>query len=310
VLDGLERKLTAIVADAVATRTQLSVEQAAAEPVAPQAGRGILRVALAGVEPEVGFARGDLEVERVGGAERARRILPLSFRARIGFARQPTAATPDAARVAHDLLLEDLARVAFALAEEPIRSGRAFATAGGDPGFAVLGFALRDGGVADAPGDLSGQLEYTGRAALWPPEVALGGDVVVGVDVVTAPLPPRFEVGALVVARGGSTSVRVLGVAGRRVVDLDPPTFTPLRLALTVLSDLPPATRGAVTSGVAGARTGLRIVPAGDAAAGVTYAAPAGELGTVDTEYVAVHLATPENDAGTFLGSVAIGLRG
>jgi hypothetical protein len=100
----------------------------------------------------------------------------------------------------------------------------------------------------------------------------------------------------------------VLGAAGRRLAGLDPPAFAPLRLALTVLSDLPPAGRGAVTSGSAGARTGLRILRAADAAAGVTYAAPTGDLGTVDTEYVAVHLATPDDDAGVFLGSVAIGL--
>src|SRR5262245_59575671 len=113
-LDGLERKLTAIVADAVASRTQLSVEQAAAAPVTPQPGEGVLRVGVAAVEPEVGFARGNLEIDRADGAERARRILPLGFLARIGFVRRPAATTPDAVRAAHDLLLEDLARVAFA----------------------------------------------------------------------------------------------------------------------------------------------------------------------------------------------------
>jgi hypothetical protein len=309
VLDGLERKLAAIVADAVAARTHLSVVQATTAPGEPAAGKGVLRVGLAELEPEAGFGREDVVIERADGAERARRVLLLGFRARIAFVQRPANGTPEVVREAHDLLLEDLARVAFALAEEPVRSGRAFATAGGDPGFQVLGFALHDGSVTDAPAHPSGRLDYSGRAAVWPPEVAAGGGAIAGVDVVTEALPLRFDVTLPVVATGGSTTVRVLGAAGRRLSGLDPPAFAPLRLALTVLSDLPPAGRGAVTSGSAGARAGLRIVSAADAAGGVTYAAPTGDLGTVDTEYVAVHLATPDDDAGVFLGSTAIGLR-
>jgi hypothetical protein len=312
VLDQLERKLTAVVADAVAARPHLSVEQGAGAPAPPAAGKGILRVGLADLAPEAGFAREELAVDRGGsaGAERAKRVLPLGFRARIGFVQRPESAAVADVRAARDLLLADLARVAFALAAGPVRSGQAFATAGGDPGFAVSGFALRDGGVADVSADdPSGRLEYAGRATVWPPEVAAGGDAIVGVDAVLAALPLRFVLGAPVIAVGATTTVQVLGAAGRRLMDTDPLTFAPLQLALTVLSDLPPAERGAITSGAPGARTGLRIVGAAEAAAGVTYAAPAGDLGSVHTEYVAVHLATPEADAGVFVGSVAVGLR-
>jgi hypothetical protein len=75
-----------------------------------------------------------------------------------------------------------------------------------------------------------------------------------------------------------------------------------------VISDLPPALRGTITSGADGAEPGLRIVSAGAASTVITYAAPTGNLGATRNEFVALHLATPDGQRGVFLGSAAIQL--
>ena len=53
---------------------------------------------------------------------------------------------------------------------------------------------------------------------------------------------------------------------------------------------------------------GVRIIPAGDAETVIAYHAPEGSLGTTRTEYVAIHMATPDNRRGVFLGSAAVNL--
>jgi hypothetical protein len=100
--------------------------------------------------------------------------------------------------------------------------------------------------------------------------------------------------------------VRIRGVGGERLVEIDPRTREPLELALTVVSDLPPNERGAITSGAAGLESGVRIVAVGDPETVAVYRAPAGELGATRAEAVAVHLATPEGARGLLLGSAPV----
>ena len=126
------------------------------------------------------------------------------------------------------------------------------------------------------------------------------------IDAIVAALPLSIATDSPVVPTGGTTLVRIRGVGGERLVDTDPETREPLELALTVVSDLPPNERGAITSGAAGLETGVRIVPVADPETVAGYRAPAGELGATRAEAVAVHLATPEGGRGLFLGSAAV----
>jgi hypothetical protein len=108
-----------------------------------------------------------------------------------------------------------------------------------------------------------------------------------------------------VVSVGGSTTVRIRTVSGRRVTAGGGAAESP-RLALLVVSDLPPAERGAIASGTAGTEAGVRIVAASDPEVSVAYQAPTGDVGTTRSEQVAVHLARPDGTRGIFLGSAAI----
>jgi hypothetical protein len=172
-LNGLEGKLAAVVADALSGRDGLVVEQAAGAEAAPAAGEGVVRVALTEVGAEASFDPGWRVVGGdAGGPARTRRVLPLRFGAVLRFTRRPAAGDDpaEAAAEARRLLLEDVSLAGHALAAEPVRSGAAFAV-GGDPGFEVRAFGLTGGTVATEPADglLRGELACDGRAILWPP---------------------------------------------------------------------------------------------------------------------------------------------
>jgi hypothetical protein len=79
-----------------------------------------------------------------------------------------------------------------------------------------------------------------------------------------------------------------------------------MRLAVTVLGDLPPEERGKVASGTAAPDAAFRLHTVGDAPVEIAYVAPPGAVTRPRTEYVAVHLATPDGAAGVFLGSTPI----
>jgi hypothetical protein len=308
-LDELERKLTALVGDATSTRPALAVVQATGELPAPDAGTGVARVGIASLAPEPVFAEeGVLLTNGDGPAPASRRVLPVGFTATISFERRATAAGASALVDARTSMLADASLVAHALAATGFATGAAFETAAPDPGFAVRSFGLATG-VFDPPpaGDLvAGSLGYAGTAVVWPPGVAEPEGRVAAVDSIIAALPLAIVPDDPVVSAGGATTVRIRGTSGRRLVDPATGARTDLRLAVTVVSDLPLAERGAIASGDAGTEEGSRLVTATGPETAVAYQAPTGDIGTTRSELIAVRLARPDRSPGTPLASSAI----
>lgn len=308
-LNELEGKLTAVVADAVATREGLDVVEAGAPLAEPNAGDGVIRVALTRLEAEAGFEPALRAFGNGGGPARSRRVLPVRFGASLAFARRPAAAGAASATAARRLLLEDMSLVGHALADAQVRTGAAFATAG-DSGFEVRAFELANGTVAGEPADglLRGELACTGQAIIWPPGVSAEEGEISAVDALTAVLPLTILADSPVVEVGGSTSVRIRSVGGRRLADTGTGARAAQRLAVGVVSDLPPAQRGTITSGDPGVQAGFRIVPAAEPETVVVYHAPTGDIGATRSERIAVHLATTGGATGLPLGVTVVGL--
>jgi hypothetical protein len=192
-LSGLEAKLTAVVADALAGRDDLTVEQAAGPATDPAAGSGVVRVAVTSFDAEAVF-EAERQVLVDGGAEtRSRRVAPVAFGATLRFTRKPaTGVDLDAAAAeARRLLLDDLAVAGHALADERVRGGGAFAVAG-DPGFEVRAFGLVTGTVAAEPdgGVAHGEIACGGRAIVWPPGPPADEGVIATVDLDVEPGDP------------------------------------------------------------------------------------------------------------------------
>src|SRR2546422_5904045 len=138
-LQALERRIVAIVSDAVTTRTHITVSggPAPAAPPAPGSGRIVARIAE--LESKPAFLSDATRETRV--PPESRRILRLAATVRLVFHMRPaTAATADL-NAARGLLLEDMSIVGHALAGQTVASGEAFATEN-DSGFRVLNFAL------------------------------------------------------------------------------------------------------------------------------------------------------------------------
>jgi hypothetical protein len=313
VLDGLERKLVAVVGDAMAGRSHLDVVQLAGPGDEPAAGRVAVRVGVESVSPETGFDRDVIALSGPKEAPLSRRVLPVRFTAAARFAARPegTAATQRAA--ARTLLLGDVSAVAHALAAAPFLAGAAFDSAG-DPGFEVTAFSLAGGDLDPVPtegtveGLLAATVRWDGRARVWPISPPEPEGVVRGVDVELVPVPLALSTRDPVVRQGGSTIVTIDGVAGRRITGLDPPTDEPIAIAVSVTSDLPPADRGRIDGGAAGTPEGVRVVPVTGLGTTVTYSAPTASLGATSVEFVAVHLATREGERGAFLDALPIRL--
>lgn len=307
-LGELERKLTAIVGDGVATRTHMQVVQAPAAPQ-PQPGGDVVRVGLTAVTPQPVFERGQIEFGSGAGGPTSRRVLPLQFTAAIEFRLRVAGNNPTNLSDARALLLDDMSIVSHSLATSGLRNGSAFATAAPDPGFTVFGFELTGGTTASTLEDntLTGALLYGGAAEIWPPGPASGVGVMGRIDTVIAALPITIAADVAAVVAGSTATLRVRGVGGTRLAETANGR-TPLQLAVSVLSDLPPAQRGTITSGVAGAATDVRIVPLGEDETLLAYRAPAGDLGTTRLEVIAVHLATPDRRQGVFLGTAPVQL--
>ena len=212
--------------------------------------------------------------------------------------RLPAADTPEALSGARSLLLEDMSLVSHRLSAADVRNGQAFRTPT-DAGFEMQSFELRRGTPARqlADGVLVAELEYEGRAQIWPAGLSEAGGPILAIDTVATALPISI-VGPEVVPAGGTAPLRVRGANPERA------------LAVTVLSDLPPAQRGAIATGTPGQETGVRIVAVAVPETVILYRAPStGDLGQTRLEYVAVHLATPDNRTGVLLGSVAVRLQ-
>lgn len=296
-LARIEQKIAATLGDALAARAHAAVLAAPGSADAIAAGRARLVVALQEVQPAGSFREGEFAMAP-GEPLRSRRVLPVHFSVLVTARMRPQSDSAQAIGAARTLLLDDLSLAAHALAAETFRTGKALRAGDDDPGYEVTAFALDGGTVARelADGTLGGELRYRGTAEIWPPGVTGPEGTIRSVAARTGFQPLSFEVKPSRVAAGTSAQVIVRG--------LD----TPARLAVRVMSDLDATKRGAVTGGIAGAETGVRIieVPAGAREVTIDYTAPAAPLGNTRFELVAVHFATPQNVRSVLLGSAAV----
>lgn len=309
-LREIERKLTAVVADGLTTRTHLQVLAAPGPVSALDPGQGAVLVAMAEVGLKPVFERSQLQFTGPPDGPQSRRVLPVDFLVRLRFSLRPATQTPPGLDAARTLLLEDMSLTAHLLGDEAVQNGKVFATAPPDHGFQVLSFALDQGIIAPdlANNFLTGELAYQGQAYIWPPGLTQAEGTILAIDQLMTALPLRILVDDLSLPLGGTTTVRVRGMDERRLVDPKTGTRQPLKLAVAVVSDLPPAQRGAITGGDPGQETGFHLIAATAPETLIGYKAPAGDVGATRVEYIAVHLATPDGHRGVFLGSAAVRL--
>lgn len=306
-LGTLEQRLTSILGDELAGRTHLDVIEAPG-PAVPAAGRGAVLVALAEVVPTPLFER---EQFTFSGA-RSRRILPLRFTITVDCAVRPAGSSAGQLASARELLLNDVSLISHALARPELVNGKGFAVADPDPGFRVHEFTLTSGAVMrdvdTLLGSLSARLQYRGSAEIWPPGVTQAEGEILVVDTVSVILPVSLVTSTTVVRTGQSAVVHARSLPMARLRDREPPSSSTLQLAVTVLSDAPPAQRGTISNGSAGQETGLRLIDVTPPQTAIAYQAPAAAIGHARVEYVAVHLATPDGHRGVFIGSIALRL--
>lgn len=309
-LHELERKLAEVVADAVQDRAHLTVTVDSSSDGELATGRATARVAVIAGEPHQGFDRGRTAF---GPGPTSRRVLPVSFTARIAFALRPDEQSPAAARA---LLLEDVSRVSHALDADDIRTGAALTTAM-DAGFVVQSLVLlgldldprrihQDAPALAAEGVHQAEILCHGAALLWPPETIEPEGVTEAVDVVLAVTPIALIADDPVLRSGGSTSIRVRGVAGSRLVDDEAGDRDRLGLVIAVVGDAPPDQRGRILGGQEGPFAGSRLVAVRGPETVVTYEAPTEDSSSRRVEHVEVRLSTRQGQAGLLLGSVAV----
>lgn len=306
-LSIIEQKLTSILADDLAGRTHLDVLEAPT-PANPTVGRGAVLISIAEWAPGAIFER---EQFAFNGAQ-SRRVLPIQFKVQIDCVMHPAGNNAAQLATARDLLLTDVSLVSHGLARTDIQNGRGFAVTDPDPGFRVLSFALETAAAirdADtATGLLSAQLHYRGSAEIWPPGVVQDEGEILAIDTTSVALPVEFTVNNPTLRAGQSAIVNTPSLPLTRLLTRAP-TQGPVQLAVTVLSDAPPAQRGSISGGNAGQETGFRLIAVTPQTTAITYQAPAAAISRARTEYVAVHLATPDGHSGIFIGSIALRLQ-
>jgi hypothetical protein len=306
-LSQIESKLTSLVADGLTERTHLTVLQAPGPAPALDPGRGAVLISLTELAQTGGFEPAQFAVS----AASSRRVLPIRFDARVEFFMRPMAGAPGLA-AARTLLLDDMSSVSHDLGQVGFASGQLFDIETPDPGFRVRSLRLEAGEIARDVGDqkLSGVLRYQGTGEIWPPLVSQPEGVIRAIDTVIAPLPLElsFAAPSAVVRQGQSATVRVRSLPTQRLLELEPRRSQALQLAVTVLSDAPPAQRGTISSGVAAVETGFRLHDVTQPETAIVYQAPASNVTRARIEYIAIHLATPEGRRGVFLGSTALRL--
>ena len=311
-LSELEARLVPVVGDLLAGRAGVSVMQAGGAPAPLGAGAGRVAVGLADAAPDIGrgFAPGD-RLPPTGDPPAATRVLPLTASVAMAFSRRAASTADTDLRAARRALLEDVTLVVHGLDDQPVRTGAALAAANPDPGFSVLDFSLTKLTVAPAPTgeEQAASVTYAARLLVWPPGTAGEVGIVSAVDALVEALPLQISAEPSVLAAAGMASVRIRGVTGTRLSDVDTGAREPVLLAVGVRSDLPPADRGTLHGGTAAAVAGFRIVPVAEPETTVSYTAPAGPFGAVRGEEVVVCLATVGGGVGIRLGSVAVGLR-
>jgi len=305
-LGSLESKLTAEVAEALTGRPAVLVVTAPLPLAVPAAGERSIRVSLEEMLPESNF---ETEPTRFSGAPpgvQTRRVVQLGFRARVHATACPQAQSTAEISHARQLLLEDLSLVVHALDAPTYRDGQDLAGSAPDPGYEVTAFHLSKGGIEPdlIENCVVGELEYEGTARIWPPGVSGEAGEIRLVDSVVEPLPIDLRATQRVVRAGGQTLVRVRVLS--RLRRMDENATAGMRLAATVMGDLPPAERGTISSGIAAPDAAFRLHTVGDAPVEIAYTAPPGPVTRARTEFVAVHLAAPDGVPGVFLGSTPI----
>ena len=305
-LNRIEQKLTAILGDDLATRTHLSVLEAPGPPSTIPSGEGAVLVSLSETTSENQFER---EIFTLSGSE-SRRVLPVQFAARIEFFIRPGGNSAAQTAAARNLLLEDLSLVSHGLARETMQNGKEFVLSDPDPGFRVSSFSMEGASIdRDQEGQfLTAALRYRGKAQIWPPGIVQQEGEIRAVASVLVALPVAIEVQHAVVRAGETATLKARSLPGTRLAGLAPPSSQILQLAVTVLSDAPPAQRGTISGGGPGAENGFRILPVTPPETTIIYQAPVAGIDRTRLEYVAIHLATPDAHRGVFLGSTAIRL--
>ena len=298
-LAEIEKKIAALLGDAMKSRLNLSFITAPGPPAA-EAGKRIAVVSIAEATPNALFHAEQFELQT--NPKRLRRVLPVSFITAIDFALRPA---PDALEQSRTLLLDDLALSSHFLAGEKIRNGASFVVANPDPGFKVTEFKIgkhvfnRD----LQQGLLTARLECLGEAIIWPPGPVEPQGQIDAVDINIIPQPITVLPPQPAVSTGGILRLQVRGLPVRRGPVRTPGTFS---VAVRVLSDVPPAQRGVIVNGVQGAESNLRIVSAGSPDTEVQYQAPASGVQNLRVEVVTLFFATPEGKPGAFLGAIPV----
>jgi len=304
---AIEQKLTSILGDDLSARAHLDVLEAPAAAAAPNPGRGTVLVSVAKWTPAARFERGRFSF----AGTQSRRVQPIHFEVNVDCLLRPAGPSPAELAAARELLLVDTSLVSHGLARPELQSGQGFAIADPDPGFQVLSFELADAAVdrdPNAAGALAARLHYRGDAEIWPPGVTQQEGEILAIDVASVALPLELTVANPVLRAGQTSVVRARALPASRVDTRTPPARAPLRLAVTVLSDAPPAQRGTIGGGVPGLETGFRLIDVTPPLTSIDYRAPAAGIGRARVERVAVHLATPDGHRGVLLGSAAVRL--
>jgi hypothetical protein len=302
-LSLIEQRVTARIGDALAARSHLKIVTAPGPAVPIEAGQGRVIVALDSVTADAVFPRDELSVVQKE-PPLVRRVLPLHFTLAVRLRLRP-AADVDAART---LLLDDLALTMHALSAPERHDGSAFAPQAND-GFDVLTFALDSGKVQPdlVDGNVAADLQYEGTAEIWPREPASSADEVKVIDRHVAAQKADITATPSRIRTEGTSRIVVRSIDPKRLVKNDG-TTAPLKLAVRVVSDLPPEKRGRITNGVDAGAVRLIDVDAAKRQAVIDYVAPKAPLGVVGVEFVAIHFARSDNTAGALLGTAAIAL--
>jgi hypothetical protein len=308
VLSALQHRVTAVVADLLATRPGLSVVEAGAPPGVLALGAGVVQVAVASVLPpaEDDFAAGRV-LPPASSSQRVR-VVRVDALVRTTFARRAGDAGDAALRQARSALLDDVTLVVHGLDDAAARSGGTFAGDDADPGFRVLGLSLAS---VDLPADPTSDIQhaaaaYTADVLVWLPGTGGILDRIPAVDMVLEPLPLTVTAAPRTVVPGGTARITVEGVAGSRLVDVATRAREALSLAVGVRSTRPPAQRGVISDGVAATVAGFRVVAVTAPRTVVTYTAATD--GGPGHEDVVVHLAGPGGTVGLALAAVTLQL--
>ena len=302
-LAAIENRLAALIGNGLASRTHTHVVRTAGPN--PDPGKGRVLVTLSGVDEDPSFPV-DLFSLGQGTPLKApvQRVVKVRLHAQVDVTVTPVTAADSDAQAARDLALDDCATIIYVLHQEDVYSGKAFVTADADPGYTVHSFVFEK---VTMNGAAAASVLFSGTSDIWPAGSTADGGMIAALDRILVPLPIKIAVDQAALVAGGATPVRVPSFAPTR---LAAGARTPASLAVSVMSDAPPAQRGTVPEGTAGPETGLRILPVASPATVFSYHAPAANPGPARWEYIQVHLATADLQRGTLLGTAAVRIAG